>query len=156
MNLPKYIIFFSILIFFQIGCTSDINKNSESELSDREKLYKEVMKIHDDVMPKMSDINRVKRNLKDQLEEGKIVNDQMKQKINASIDELIAAEDSMMDWMREFKAPKDADPDEKVIKYLNEEKLKISRVSDQMLSSLQNGSNILDQLKKNHAYQSEK
>lgn len=155
MDKYKLSLFIAVLFVFLFACTSESKKEKEPELSEREMLYKEVMEIHDAVMPKMSDINRVKRKLKDHLEEDAINDDSLKSKMNANIDELIAAENSMMDWMKDFKAPKKDDPDQQVIDYLNEEKIKISRVSDQMLSSLENSTKLMDQLTVSKAYHSE-
>ena len=73
----------------------------------------------------------------------------VKTKVETQIAELVAAEESMMDWMKEFRQPKDGDPEEKVVAYLKDEKTKISRVSDQMLESLENGSQLLNQLTEN-------
>ena len=62
-------IFFLILsttFFFQFSCTSDKAEN-------REQLYKEVMEVHDAVMPKMADINRIKRGLGDYINQDTII-----------------------------------------------------------------------------------
>ena len=144
--------FFTLLIL-QLSCVSENKEEKEPKLTEREQLYKEVMEIHDAVMPKMSEINRVKRQLQDLYEVDNSKDDAVKTKLNFSIDELIAAENSMMDWMKAFKAPKTTDSDEHVVSYLKEEKLKISRVSDQMLSSLENGTILMEQLG-NGQYQS--
>ena len=137
---------FSVLLLFLASCSSDISTEKEPKLSEREQLYKEVMEIHDAVMPKMSDINRVKRNLDDQIETDSLIDDNLNSKVSIIILELTAAEESMMEWMKGFKVPKKDQPDEQVVSYLKEEKLKISRVSDQMLSSLEDGTKILNQL----------
>ena len=139
---------FFLLFLLHFACSSESESPKEPELSERELLYKQVMEVHDAVMPKMSDLNRIKRQLKDKLEENAVTDKEMKSQMNLNIDELIAAENSMMDWMKAFKVPKKDDPDKEVIVYLNEEKLKIERVSDQMLSSLQNGTKLLAKLAK--------
>lgn len=148
MNRFIFLIFFFSLLVLQSSCVSENKESKEPELTERESLYKEVIEIHDAVMPKMSDINRVKRKLQDLFEANSSKDDRVKTKLNFAIDELIAAENSMMDWMKAFKAPKKADPDEQVINYLKEEKLKISRVSDQMLTSLDNGTQLMEALEK--------
>jgi len=129
-----------MLLLTHASCSS--NTNREKEL-----LYKEVMEIHDAVMPKLSDINRIKRNLKDQMESNPSIDDKLKSNVGVIINELNTADDSMMNWMNAFKVPNDL-ADEQVILYLKEEKLKISRVSEQMESSLANGSKMLTLLKK--------
>jgi len=146
MNKFIILISFSILLLFQASCSSDTSTEKEPKLPEREQLYKEVMEIHDAVMPKMSEINRVKRNLDDQIEADSLIDDNLKSEVSTMLLELTAAEESMMDWMKGFKVPKKNQADELVIVYLNEEKLKISRVSELMLISLANGTKLLNQL----------
>ena len=95
-----------------------------------EKLYDEVMVIHDDVMPKMTDINRAKKKLR------KLKDGTNEEQITTQIQELDAADEAMMSWMHEFDAPELPTLVEN-LEYLNAEKIKIQHVSDQMLRSLQ-------------------
>lgn len=94
-----------------------------------QKLYDEVMVIHDDVMPKMTDINRAKKKLR-KLKDG--TNEEL---ITLQIEQLDAADEAMMSWMHEFDAPELPSLAEN-LDYLNKEKTKIQEVSDQMLLSL--------------------
>jgi hypothetical protein len=94
-----------------------------------QKLYDEVMVIHDDVMPKMTDINRAKKKLR-KLKDG--TNDEL---ITLQIEQLDAADEAMMSWMHEFDSPELPTLEEN-LEYLNAEKDKIQAVSDQMLQSL--------------------
>lgn len=144
----RYIFFISttILSIFLYACGSDSIEKQEKPLSEPEQLQKEVMEIHDAVMPKMSDLNRVKRKLKDLIESNSSFSNPEKEKINITIDEIISAENAMMDWMKAYKAPKATDPPEKVIDYLKDEKIRISTVNDQMLQTLKNGESLLAQL----------
>jgi len=93
-------------------------------------LYDEVMVIHDDVMPKMTDINRAKKKLR-KLKDGS--NDEL---ITLQIEQLDAADEAMMSWMHEFDA-RELSTLEENLNYLHKEKSKIQQVSDQMLQSLQ-------------------
>ena len=95
-----------------------------------EKLYDEVMVIHDEVMPKMTDINRAKKKLR-KLKDGS--NEEL---ITLQIEQLDAADEAMMSWMHEFDNPELPTLEEN-LNYLNKEKVKIQQVSDQMLQSLQ-------------------
>ncbi len=136
----------SIITFslFQFACSSE----KKPELNEREKLHQEVMEIHDAVMPKMSDINRVKRKLADLMATDSMLTEEAKIALTNGIAALITAETSMTGWMRAFEAPKPSVPDKKAIEYLNNEKEKISSVSDQMLNSLKKGEELLSQLEK--------
>lgn len=144
--MKKYGFLVSIITFslFQFACSSD----KKPSLSERELLYKEVMEIHDAVMPKMSDINRVKRKLSGLIATDSMLTEDDKILLTNGIAALITAETGMEGWMRAFEAPKASDPDKKAIEYLNNEKQKISQVSDMMLNSLKKGEEILNQLEK--------
>lgn len=144
MKKYTFLLFSVAYLFFFSACDSEPKEKTPSE---REQLYKEVMEIHDAVMPKMADLNRLKRNLKAQIKADSTISDSIKTLVNVQLGKLSAAEDGMTDWMRDFKAPKKSDPDEKIIAYLKTEKINISRVSDLMLENLKNGKALLDQLK---------
>ena len=148
MRITGFIVSLIALLLIQIACNSEPKTEQEEPMSEKEQLYKEVMEIHDSVMPKMSDINRVKRKLSDLLESDSLMNDDAKELISQGTEALEAAENAMMDWMRAFKAPKPTDPDQLVIQYLNEEKLNILKVSRQMLNSLEKGEELLKQFEK--------
>ncbi len=144
----------AMIIILFVACNSEDGNAEETTKTEeiatseaREKLYKEVMKIHDDVMPKMSDINRAKRKLRDYIEIGSTLEDPVKSKINTIITELVIAERGMEDWMQTFRKPKGDTPEAEAIAYLNNEKAKISEVSDRMLKSLEAATQMLEQLK---------
>jgi hypothetical protein len=149
MKKYTFLFSFAILLIFQSACNTDSKEGKEEQLSERELIYKEVMEIHDAVMPKMSEINRLKRKLYGQIESDSTISDGVKSEVMATLTELANAENGMMNWMRDFKNPKESDPEQKVIDYLNQEKETISQVSDQMLNSLKKGSKLLDQLEAN-------
>ncbi len=93
-------------------------------------LFAEVMEVHDAVMPKMSEMNRLRRDLKALPESTP--------ETAAAIDSLLMAEEGMWNWMRDFKTLDkfEGQPDATVLDYLNKEKVIISEVSRQMLSSI--------------------
>jgi flagellin-specific chaperone FliS len=122
-----------ILVLFAVTSCSDSSKNP---------LYDEVMKIHDDVMPKVADISKLSRQLK---KERKEIADSIKLEIyDTNIQRLTKAEEAMYDWMRAFKLPED---EAKVEAYLREEKVKIQEVSDMMLSSIDEAKKLIDEPK---------
>lgn len=101
-------------------------------------LYDEVMEVHDAVMPEMSTIHKLKKELK------AIENPDTKSIILTKIKELNDADEAMMTWMADFKNPEDpatATP------YLTAEKAKIQGVSDQMYAAIATATTLLDSLK---------
>ncbi|MBK8054207.1 MAG: hypothetical protein IPK35_13280 [Saprospiraceae bacterium] len=101
-------------------------------------LYDEVMAIHDKVMPEMSTIHALKRDLK------AIEKPASKEIIIKNIIALDNADEAMMSWMADFKVPEDKS---KEAEYLNKEKEVIQSVSDQMYGSIHQAQKLLDSLK---------
>jgi len=103
-----------------------------------QKLYDEVMVIHDEVMPEMGTIHKLKKQLKAVLKDGagnfdaKLVNDQ--------IEALDYADDAMMDWMHQFKVPKETTDQEK-IDYLKDQKNKMTKVNIDMKAIITSAKN---------------
>jgi len=104
----------------------------ESE-SPRQKLFKEVMAIHDHVMPKTADINKLSRQIKAIMPE---LEEPFVSRAQVQVQQLDAADEAMMSWMDEFNPP---NTEEKAIDYLKQEKVVISEVRDIMLKSLEDG-----------------
>lgn len=101
-----------------------------------QKLYEEVMAVHDDVMPKMDDIYKLKRKLKEELSSNNLDADRRKV-IEDAIKNLDIASEGMMEWMRNFNPLPDSAGQDKARDYLLAEKDKIQRVKDDMLKSIE-------------------
>lgn len=100
-------------------------------------LYKDVMAIHDKVMPEMGKIHSLKKQLK------AIEVPQANEIILDHVKDLNDADEAMMTWMADFKVPEDqAQHDE----YLKAEKVKIQQVSDQMYGAMDKASKLIDSL----------
>jgi hypothetical protein len=103
----------------------------ESKEKEVEKLKSETIAIHDEVMPKMDDIMRLKKSLKtnqDSTSEGDIIQDL-----------IIALEESdkaMMNWMRNYEPRMEGMTDDEKITYLKKQKASISEVSKEMNKSI--------------------
>lgn len=125
------------LIFF--SCQNDVAK--EKGVDD---LFQEVMKVHDDVMPKTADMSRLSRKIKRLKEESTDTSDLAA--YDDVLNELEKADAAMMDWMTDFKVPTD---DSAKMVYLIQEKVKITEVRDIMLSSLERASSFLNEITDN-------
>ena len=126
--------------------------SDEEDLSPSGKLYSEVIDIHDTLMPKIENIMIYKGKAKkkmaelDSLNKGDLKKDLVGQKMQLGLllKSLTHADDAMMNWMHQFDPNmKNLSEDEKV-KYLEEEKIKISKVKITMDSTLKVAGKILD------------
>ncbi|PXX31541.1 hypothetical protein C7972_101378 [Arenibacter sp. ARW7G5Y1] len=119
----------SVLIAVAYSCKDQNNDNSQ---------MKNVMAIHDEVMPKMGTIGK----LVSQLDE-KITNDASSDDYVAAREELKVAHKAMMDWMKGFGDRFDGDEilngkalTEEKQKWLDEEESKVKALKDQINSSI--------------------
>jgi len=134
---------FLISLVFAWGCGQKPHEHESSAPvgsgeSANDALYDEVMKIHDEVMPKMDDIYKLKEELK-----GKTlttpVDEEKKKQIEASIATLDSASESMMVWMREFNPIPDSVGVERAREYLETEMEKIKNVRTEVQEALDKG-----------------
>jgi hypothetical protein len=106
------------------------------DISENQVLYNEVMKIHDEVMPKMEDIHRKKEALKNKIASAPNMPEDQKKKIETQIVKLDSAGESMMIWMREFNPVPDSEGEEKAREYLETEMEKVKKVRENILTAL--------------------
>ncbi len=109
-----------------------------------QKLYDEVMVIHDEVMPEMGTIHQLKKQLKKALPNAQ--GDIDKQVINDNIRMLDFADDSMMDWMHQFKVPEEGSEEQK-LNYLMDQKEKMGLVSKDMKSIIKKAQDAVNNYK---------
>ena len=113
-----------------------------------EQAFKEVMEIHDEVMPEMGTLRGLAKSLRtkiDSLESDSTEmilkkKDEMK-KLAESLDE---ANESMMDWMRQFEQLEEGTPHGEVMNYLKEQREAVGKVRDQMLTAKKQGEYYLE------------
>lgn len=135
----------AILLLSIIACQSnDPNHIAQESLKD------ELMVVHDEVMPKMGEIHKLKKQLKKLSTESTVGENGKVEEIKNTIRDLERADDGMMDWMANFKSPsklRSEKSHEEIMAYLKNEKEKIEQVKNDMLQSI-------DQAKKLVAIQS--
>jgi len=114
-----------ILAFLFFSC--------ESKQKEVEKLKSETIAIHDEVMPKMDDIMKLKRSLK-------LKRDTVSAEDKANIQDMIIAleesDEAMMNWMRNYDPRMQDMTDTEKIEYLTQQKAAISEVSEKMKKSI--------------------
>ncbi len=118
--------FFCLSIFLSTAC--------HRQKTEQEKMYTIVMEIHDNVMPEMSTIQRLKRQLK--AIDTSLVKTPNYPSILTHLNALENADEGMMSWMAEFSNPTPETDEATALTYLKNEKDRITKVRDQMLESI--------------------
>lgn len=122
-----------------IACKQDLS-------SDEQILYDEVMVIHDEVMPKISNMNLLQSKLEKMLPDAP--EGAVKALVQKNIGDLSSANDAMFEWMNNFKKKKDLPEGISYSNYLSSEKIKIQRVSNAMLSSIAASEELIEKMPK--------
>jgi hypothetical protein len=139
------------LLFFACGNDAPNSTRQEEQLDPKaaeQAAWDEMMEIHDAVMPKMADLNRVSRELKTFAME--TVNKKETEEINDMVEEIEEASEGMMSWMGELQQLSQLRVEkshEEIMDYLNEETAEIAEVREEMNESLKEGQEMLRRLK---------
>ena len=124
-----YVLFFCAFFALTIGCKNE-NKENESAIN------KEIMVVHDEIMPKMSEINRIKRQLGRYKESISDENAESKDSIINTILMLSKVEDGMNDWMENYKYPNPDITHDAMMTYLTGQRDSIKHLSDDIYMSI--------------------
>ena len=130
----------ALITLLVIGCDPKKNNGGHSQdehQGGNQELYDEVMKVHDEVMPKMDDIYKYKVRLKKQITDDPAMAPEKEKTIEAVILKLDSASDGMMVWMRNFNPLPDSLGVEQARSYLEEEKKKVVKVKEDMLEAIE-------------------
>lgn len=118
----------------------DKSQKTSSEPAETENpnqvLYDQVMDVHDEVMPKMDEIMKLKRELQEQIANTPDMVMERKEKLEKMISNLDSASTAMMNWMHEFNPP-DTTEQEKAREYLETEMERIRNVKTLMLETIE-------------------
>jgi len=96
-----------------------------------------VMDLHNVGMAKMDEMFKLTESLKDKIAKTPTLPGDKKRAIEAAIDSLDHASEGMMVWMRQFKPVTDTANNEAARAYLQQEKVKVSKVTDDILSAIE-------------------
>jgi uncharacterized protein YoxC len=119
----------------------------EKKKEAKDVLYDQVMEVHDEIMPKMGDIMKYKKQLKIKMEElaaDPEMNAEKIEKVKQAITELDNSHEDMMAWMREFNPDFEGMVTEEVMQYLNEQKVKIEQVGKETYAALNSAEELID------------
>lgn len=112
-------------------------------------LFQDVMKGHDIGMARMGKLSGTMDMIQDKLDslerlpEESAANDALQRTWSALLDELRLADEGMQSWMTEFRADSAQDDPSRRIEYLEKEKLRVEKVKDDILNSLQKADSLL-------------
>lgn len=126
-------LFSSMLLVVACNESSENKQSTDTESNTQASyLHKEIIRVHDEVMPLMKDIAQFQEALKlkldslsqlDSIPEG-LVQDLQTKKLS-----LNASAASMMSWMKNYREPKNGTPEQEAMLYLEEEKRKIDEIA---------------------------
>ena len=141
-SIPKYLLLATLALLWSCGQKSgseghEHDGNHDAEEGGNQALYDEVMKIHDEVMPKMDDIYKLKEQLKDKIANTPDMVEEKKQEIEGIISRLDSASEGMMVWMRNFNPLPDSTGEQEARDYLESEMEKIKKVGEDVRKALE-------------------
>lgn len=115
-----------------------------SEEKKAEELQAEVMALHDSTMAHMGALYNARKELAQMKDSLKASDSIVVQQITAGINDLAKADESMMQWMRTYRAP-DLKKPEEALPYLQQEKVKIEKVQQDIAQSLRQAQDLKSQ-----------
>ena len=130
----RFIASLFIVPILVIACQFDKNQDPEVSL-----LYDQVIEIHDEVMPKMRDIRQLKKKLKS------ISSAEQNKDVKLALQQLEDAHDAMMDWMAQFKMPKNVEKSQSM-DYLRGQMVSVNDMKAKMLDAIENANELNRQL----------
>lgn len=129
-----------IALLFAVSCTKD--KPSAQDV-----LYDEVIAAHDEIMVKMGDIMKYKKQVNGKLDklieaggDSTSINE-----LKKTIEDLETSHDEMMNWMHGFSNDFESKTEEEIMKYLNDQKQKIEAVGKMTNQALERAEKNLEE-----------
>jgi hypothetical protein len=132
---------FLLLIVWGFVASFSACKNDDKEAET--KLNQEIMKVHDEVMPKMGELNRMKRQLNAYKDAVPDDNAAMKDSLINAILVLSKTEDNMNDWMSGYKYPNPDMKHDELIKYLKGQHDTIKQINNDVFMTVAIGNGLL-------------
>lgn len=129
---PNYSRFFIAVFFILSACAPDKKESNET-------LKQEVIAIHDEVMPKMDELKKLKKQILQKsnglASDSKGVPGEI-EKLNTIASDLESAFEGMFVWMRQFKSTHEEMTEEEIETYLLDQKIKVQKVNEDVKASI--------------------
>ena len=141
------------IFMFSCGGSQDGGTVKKSEQKNLEaELYSEVIEIHDEVMPKMSEINDLKTSMDEQIQTMRedsasltASQEEYLRVLESTVTQLEEADASMMNWMRSFEPITEEDEHDEVMERLEGEKQEIEKIRDDINSAIEVARGVLSE-----------
>jgi hypothetical protein len=131
---------FSLALLLLTGCGKsghDQHEHGRPEGDNpNQALYNQVMDIHDEVMPKMEDLYKLKKKMEEEIAQSPNLAEERRKELDALIARLDSANLLMMDWMHEFNPLPDSADQEDAREYLENEMERVKKVREKMLEAI--------------------
>lgn len=141
--------FLVLVVSMSFSCISQKTENENRPTLDRQaciaitNLQREVMLMHDSIMPSISHLMQIKTAAKIKLQEGNISDENKLKELNNIIHSLEEADEAMMTWMRNYKTNYEGMKDEEIRSYLLREKQRIHQVGEKIVESMKKAKVVL-------------
>lgn len=133
-------VFFRIGLIALIFTSCGISEQEKQQIETIQKQTKQIMAIHDEVMPKMDELHSLIKQMDLMMvslnEDTSAIASQSRKEIESIIDVLNQADKEMMEWMRNWKFPKDNAPSDETLAYLRDQKTSVNRMALNMKDAL--------------------
>lgn len=134
-----------VLIAFSIALCASCEPSSQNQAQD---LRKEIIEVHDEVMPLMGKLKSLEKKASTQAEDI-LQNDPSDtlavQNLKALAYDLSEAHEGMFVWMRQYESEDGERSEEELMQYLEVQMEKVKQVHDAIQSSLANADELLDE-----------
>ena len=137
-------VLFIVVLGALISCGKsgkDITASDPVDDDANQALYDQVMDIHDEVMPKMNDLYKLKKQLQDSIAKTPAMVEEAKKELELTIQQLDSASNSMMVWMRQFSPPTDSVSEEALREYLEAQLELVKKMREDVMEALEKGKN---------------
>lgn len=135
-------VLFIVVLGALISCGKsgkDTTASDPVEEDANQALYDQVMDIHDEVMPKMDDLYKLKKQLQDSIAKTPGMVEEAKKELELTIQQLDSASNSMMVWMRQFNPPTDSTSEEALREYLEAQLEMVKKMREDVMGALDKG-----------------
>lgn len=116
----------------------------KSDKKEVEKLHKETLEIHDQAMALIAQMKRMGRSLKQELAAQDSISPERRQMLLEALSQMEAADEDMMNWMRDFSMPHGMKP-EAALRYLNEQKALIQKNHGDITAAIESAKKLVNQ-----------
>jgi TolA-binding protein len=139
-----------LLIVVAMTACNNVADNKPKTKTQTDSLMDEVMEGHNLAMAKISKLHETKNQIQQVLDSiSKLPSDAQKNSVHyrtqldSALNRLTLADVGMDKWMSEFNMDSASNDAEKRMKYLESEKIKVSAVKNEILSSLKNADSLI-------------